>query len=641
MTEKKFQNPGTGQLRWVILLLAAAVILPTVCLLWFMVQAVKNVELAARQERVNFYQEQLKKASQQTSESWAQQLQQISESVLDKEPYEMFDELIALGYDGAVIYGQAGERVYPVLSGDVEKPPVNKDLMEAWRAEFVEKDYQAAANLYRQASQSADSYSHLNSLVGQSRCLNKLGNVEGAISVCRQIAFSSEAETADSLVLTVIANGRLFLAELLSGVEGQESLKREAFSSLVEIISKPNSAGSFLPSDQKAFIGMKVLDLLDASDSFSVSDDFDRSEFSRMIMGQELSSQASEKFPASSALLDWPVDTISTLTGAGQAVYCMLHPLEGSTLLLLFRQDLGKRFEVFESTFKSVDVAYVIVDDSGRTVTGPEGLEGEPFMTEFIGSPFVGWKGQLYFTSTDVFARAADRRITIYLWTGILVVILILAAGGFAARGITNQIKLNKLKNDFIATVSHELKTPLASIRVLVDTLLEGNVKDQDQVTDYLQLTSKENTRLSRLIDNFLTFSRMERNKHAFDIRQSNPAAIAQDAVDAVRQQHSNEECDFEMYIEDEAAKVWADHDSLVMVLVNLLDNACKYSGDDKRIRLRVFSEGDYVCFSVTDNGIGMPRRVLKKIFSRFYQVDRSLARSTEGCGLGLSIVKF
>ncbi|MHC4758671.1 MAG: hypothetical protein ACYTE8_08435, partial [Planctomycetota bacterium] len=124
MSKSQKLNPGTGQLRWVILLLAAAVILPTVCLLWFMVQAVKNVELAARQERINFYQEQLKKASQQTSESWIQQLKQIDELVSDKEPYEMFDELIALGYDGVVIYSEAGERVYPVLSGDVEKPPV-------------------------------------------------------------------------------------------------------------------------------------------------------------------------------------------------------------------------------------------------------------------------------------------------------------------------------------------------------------------------------------------------------------------------------------------------------------------------------------------------------------------------------------
>jgi two-component system phosphate regulon sensor histidine kinase PhoR len=84
-----------------------------------------------------------------------------------------------------------------------------------------------------------------------------------------------------------------------------------------------------------------------------------------------------------------------------------------------------------------------------------------------------------------------------------------------------------------------------------------------------------------------------------------------------------------------------ADHDALVTVLVNLLDNACKYTGADKQIGLNVSGGKDEVCFAVTDNGIGIPRRHLRRIFDRFYQVDSSLARRAEGCGLGLSIVKF
>ena len=229
MSKSQIENPGSGQLRWVILLLAAVVIVPTVGLLWFMVQAVRNVELAAQQERINFFEGQLKKATQQTGENWAEQIELIGELSGGKSGVEIFSELIGVGYDGAVIYDQAGERTYPVLSGDIQKLEMNEGLREAWRAEFVEKDYQTAANLYRQASQSEDTYSRLTALVGQSRCLAKLGNAEGAISVCKQIALSSEADTADSLTLTVIANGRLFLIELLKAVEGQESLKQEAF----------------------------------------------------------------------------------------------------------------------------------------------------------------------------------------------------------------------------------------------------------------------------------------------------------------------------------------------------------------------------------------------------------------------------
>jgi len=86
---------------------------------------------------------------------------------------------------------------------------------------------------------------------------------------------------------------------------------------------------------------------------------------------------------------------------------------------------------------------------------------------------------------------------------------------------------------------------------------------------------------------------------------------------------------------------VLADHDAMVTVLVNLLDNAYKYSLDDKRIELRAFAENGSVCFCVSDNGVGISRRDAKRIFKRFYQIDRSLARRAEGCGLGLSIAKF
>jgi len=218
---------------------------------------------------------------------------------------------------------------------------------------------------------------------------------------------------------------------------------------------------------------------------------------------------------------------------------------------------------------------------------------------------------------------------------------LILAAGGFAGQTIGRQIRVNRLKNDFIATVSHELKTPLSSMRVLVDTLLEGNYEGEKTATEYLHLISKENKRLSRLIDNFLTFSRMERNKKAFDIGSVSPAEIAQTAAEAVQTKLIKSKCRLDVSIDEGLPDVLADKDAMVTVLVNLLDNAYKYSYDNKQIELKVFSEDNFICFSVKDNGIGMTRRQIKKVFDRFYQADSSLSRQAEGTGLGLAIVKF
>jgi signal transduction histidine kinase len=311
-------------------------------------------------------------------------------------------------------------------------------------------------------------------------------------------------------------------------------------------------------------------------------------------------------------------------------------------LLILFSNNgIASVLASYEDTFKNSDSAYRIVDASGDFVTGLAKPTGRPFATASLADCFPGWKVELYFKGGEVFDKAADRQIAIYIWTGALVILLILVIAAFAARAIGRQIRLNKMKNDFIATVSHELKTPLASMRVLVDTLLEGNIKDETQTEEYLRLTAKENERLSRMIDNFLTFSRMERNKKAFEIIPANPVAIANDAVEVVRTKYATHKCQFTTDITSKLPEIAADHDAMVTVVVNLLDNACKYTGEHKQVSLKVFAEKGCVCFAVSDNGIGIARRHIRKIFDSFYQVDNSLARKAEGCGLGLSIVKF
>jgi signal transduction histidine kinase len=178
-------------------------------------------------------------------------------------------------------------------------------------------------------------------------------------------------------------------------------------------------------------------------------------------------------------------------------------------------------------------------------------------------------------------------------------------------------------------------------MRVLVDTLLDKRYTDDSTADEYLRMIANENKRLTHLIDSFLTFSRMERNKQVFDFQSASPADIASGAVEAIRTKLSNHTCDFAVRLDENLPAVYADRDAMITVLVNLLDNACKYGKEDKRIQLRVYAENASVCFAVKDNGIGISKRQQKKIFGRFYQADSRLSRSVEGCGLGLSIVKF
>jgi signal transduction histidine kinase len=250
------------------------------------------------------------------------------------------------------------------------------------------------------------------------------------------------------------------------------------------------------------------------------------------------------------------------------------------------------------------------------------------------------WTLALYLNGPDPFASAAARQNQAYLWTGILAIAFIAALAAAIAGYITRQIRLTGLKNDFIATVSHELKTPLAAMRVLVDTLREGRCTGEQQAREYFDLIARENQRLSRLIDSFLTFSRMERNKRAFTFAAVDVAEVLHAAADTVAERFAAPH-QLELVVEADLPRAWADRDAVMTILLNLLDNAWKYSGETKRVLLRASADNGMVKIEVVDNGIGLSRRALRRIFERFYQVDQTLSRGAGGCGLGLSIVKF
>ena len=263
-----------------------------------------------------------------------------------------------------------------------------------------------------------------------------------------------------------------------------------------------------------------------------------------------------------------------------------------------------------------------------------------PFLTVSLDDALPGWRLGLNLNGSDPFSAASSRRTTIYLWTGILVSASIALLALLLAVYLRRQIRLTRLKNDLIATVSHELKTPLSSIRVLVDTLLDGQHQNSRQVSDYLQLIAKENSRLGNLIDNFLTFSRLERGKFTVEMSTIKVEEIINAAVETLGDRLQAPGCTLKVELAISLSPVRGDHESLVTVLVNLLDNALKYTGPSKNITLRSYSANGDICLEVSDDGIGFSHRAAKRIFDRFYQVDRSLTRRVGGCGLGLSIVK-
>ncbi|GAA4438326.1 sensor histidine kinase [Bremerella cremea] len=206
---------------------------------------------------------------------------------------------------------------------------------------------------------------------------------------------------------------------------------------------------------------------------------------------------------------------------------------------------------------------------------------------------------------------------------------------------MTELRRLENLRREFVANVSHELKTPLAAIRAYAETLAMGAVNDAENRDYFLGQITDQSDRLHDLIMDMLQLARVEAGQEVFDITDVNLADIAQWSVDSLRDKAAAKKIRLVVEsAEDDEVYVRADEEGLRTIVGNLVDNAVKYSGKPGDVIVRWKTEGDLVAFSVEDHGIGIPQDAQDRIFERFFRVDKARSREMGGTGLGLSIVK-
>ncbi|PYQ23443.1 MAG: two-component sensor histidine kinase [Acidobacteria bacterium] len=228
-------------------------------------------------------------------------------------------------------------------------------------------------------------------------------------------------------------------------------------------------------------------------------------------------------------------------------------------------------------------------------------------------------------------------------WTLILIgfIDIMLGAGLYLVySNVRRELHLSRLKSDFVANVSHELKTPLALIRLFAETLELGRVPSEDKARQYYQVINKESQRLTQLINNILDFSRIEAGRKEYRFAPTDVGRIVSDVLEAYRFQIEQQGFVLEVRVADDLPEVEADKEALAQAVLNLVNNAIKYSRDEKYLRLDLHREGDKVLLSVTDRGIGVAKGEQKKIFEKFYRAEDSLVHETKGSGLGLALVQ-
>jgi len=199
--------------------------------------------------------------------------------------------------------------------------------------------------------------------------------------------------------------------------------------------------------------------------------------------------------------------------------------------------------------------------------------------------------------------------------------------------------KMDNIRRDFVANVSHELKTPLTSIKGFIETLENGAIDDRDNAMKFLGVMRKHSERLSSIINDLLSLAEIEGEK---DIRVTNfDIKILLDEIAwGFSHRLSSKKQNLNVDYNGSNFDINADKDKIEQVLVNLMDNAVKYTPEDGEIRTSLFEEKNSVMISIEDTGVGIPEEHLDRIFERFYRVDKARSRELGGTGLGLAIVK-
>jgi signal transduction histidine kinase len=294
----------------------------------------------------------------------------------------------------------------------------------------------------------------------------------------------------------------------------------------------------------------------------------------------------------------------------------------------------------------AVSYCLVLLDDTGkpvaRSLPGFDADWKRPFVATEIGDALPHWEAALYLTDPGQITKSANTlRLTVSLIV-LLLVVAIVAGGSLIASDVRRQMRLAQQKTDFVSNVSHELKTPLTSIRMFADLLAEGRVAEPERQSTYLKIISAESARLTRLINNVLDFARLERGAPGGERRQCDLAEIARDVVETCLPHLEANGQNLTCEIEADTLPIVGDRDALAQIILNLISNAEKYGGGEilVRVRRQETPGGALGCVDVLDHGPGIPPKQVEAIFLPFHRLHDSLSSGIPGSGLGLTLAR-
>jgi two-component system, OmpR family, phosphate regulon sensor histidine kinase PhoR len=279
-----------------------------------------------------------------------------------------------------------------------------------------------------------------------------------------------------------------------------------------------------------------------------------------------------------------------------------------------------------------------VVDDENRVIFGPPLSKSDLIVAKRFPTTLYAWRLQVAPTASSELADKARRRRLLEMSLLALSCVVVVAGVVALLLATAQERRLAQLRAEFVANVSHELKTPLALVRMFGELLMTGRVASDEKKEQYLSIIVRESERLTALIENVLDFARVERGKAAYDFAPADVATVVSRAVDACRYRAETEGMRIETSLASTEAVV--DERALQLAVINLVENAIKYAPGTDVVRVEVQNGGGSVDVRVVDRGPGIDPDDRERIFERFYRGKRAGERQVRGSGIGLSLVQ-
>ncbi|HEU4435709.1 MAG TPA: HAMP domain-containing sensor histidine kinase [Pyrinomonadaceae bacterium] len=287
----------------------------------------------------------------------------------------------------------------------------------------------------------------------------------------------------------------------------------------------------------------------------------------------------------------------------------------------------------------SPTMAVTMTDENQRVVYSNGPPQNGYLLETSLDRPFSNWKASIGLKNTNLDALTRDSFLHS---AGATFLVLLFLLGGIALtlRATDREARLAQAKSNFVANVSHELKTPLSLLSLFSEILELGRVNSEEKKTEYYRIMRHESLRLNKMIDNVLDFSKIEAGRKTYNFARHDVSAVIENVLSSYRYQIVNSGFDVQANIQPDLPPVVIDRDAMAQAISNLVDNAIKYSREVKHLSIKTEKRGSDLSIEVADQGIGIPRAEQAKVFEKFYRVGNGLVHDVKGSGLGLSLVK-